>query len=180
VIFVTVGTNEARFDRLLEAVATLPGSHKIVVQHGSSSVQPANAAQCFEFLPFDDLVGKMRSARVVVTHAGIGSIMTALACGKRPIVVPRLARYGEAVDDHQLPVARRLESAGLVRVVEDLSSLEAAVLDAVAVVDVAIGADQRLVGELRDYIAAHTGDRDYSRYPRLRRRSSTDRSSPGS
>lgn len=178
-IFVTVGTNEAPFDRLLEAVATLPEGSEIVVQYGSSSVRPANAAVSYEFLPFDDLLQRMRSARVVVTHAGIGSIMSALACGKRPVVLPRLARYGEAVDDHQLPVAGRLENAGLVRVVEDPASLEAAVLEAERAVDVTIGADERLVGELRDYVAAHTGGRGYSRYPRLRKRSSTDRSSPG-
>jgi UDP-N-acetylglucosamine transferase subunit ALG13 len=179
VILVTVGTNEAPFDRLLETVATLPERLEIVVQYGSSLVRPANAAVIYEFLPFDDLMERMRSARVVVMHAGIGSIMSALACGKRPVVVPRLARYGEAVDDHQLPVARRLENAGLVRVVEDAASLEAAVLEAGSAVDVTIGADERLVGELRDYIARHTGGRGYSRYPRLRRRSSTDRSSPG-
>jgi UDP-N-acetylglucosamine transferase subunit ALG13 len=179
VILVTVGTNEAPFDRLLETVATLPERLEIVVQYGSSLVRPANAAVIYEFLPFDDLMERMRSARVVVMHAGIGSIMSALACGKRPVVVPRLARYGEAVDDHQLPVARRLENAGLVRVVEDAASLEAAVLEAGSAVDVTIGADERLVGELRDYIAGHTGGGGYSRYPRLRRRSSTDRSSPG-
>jgi UDP-N-acetylglucosamine transferase subunit ALG13 len=156
VIFVTVGTNEARFDRLLEAVEALPATDEIVVQHGSSSVHPANAARCHDFLLFDDLVEEMRAARVVVTHAGIGSIMTALSCGKRPVVVPRLVRYGEAVDDHQLPVARRLEAAGLVTLVEDLSGLGDAVARAGERVDVALGADERLVDELRDYIAEHT------------------------
>jgi UDP-N-acetylglucosamine transferase subunit ALG13 len=153
-IFVTVGTNEAPFDRLLEAVRSLPATEEIVVQHGSSAVRPENAVRCPDFLLFDALVDEMRAARVVVTHAGIGSIMTALSCGKRPVVVPRLERYGEAVDDHQLPVARRLEAAGLVTVVEDLSTLGSAVARAGEQVNVALGADERLVGELRDFIAA--------------------------
>ena len=47
----------------------------------------------------------------------------ALAHGRRPIVVPRLHRHGEAVDDHQVHFARRLEAAGLATVVEDLDQL---------------------------------------------------------
>jgi UDP-N-acetylglucosamine transferase subunit ALG13 len=163
VIFVTVGTNEAPFDRLLRAVEALPASEEIVVQHGSSSVRPANAATSHAFMPFDELVEEMRRARVVVTHAGIGSIMSALSCGKRPIVVPRLLRYREAVDDHQVPVARRLESSGLVTFVEDPSQLAAAVAAAGAEVEVALGADERLVSELQEYIADHTG-RDEAGY----------------
>lgn len=155
-IFVTVGTNEAPFDRLLRAVETLSADEEIVVQHGSSAVVPANAARTYDFLLFDDLVGEMRASRVVVTHAGIGSIMTALSCGRRPVVAARLVAYREAVDDHQLPVARRLEEAGLVTLVEDLALLGEVVARAGEDVDVALGADERLVGELREYVLAQT------------------------
>jgi UDP-N-acetylglucosamine transferase subunit ALG13 len=156
-ILVTVGTNEAAFDRLLEAVAALQTSEELVVQYGSSAIRPPNAARAFDFLLFDELVQEMQAARVVVTHAGIGSIMTALSCGRRPVVAARLESFGEAVDDHQLPVARRLEEAGLVTLVEDLDRLGEAVERAGEEVDVALGADARLVSELRDYIAAETG-----------------------
>jgi UDP-N-acetylglucosamine transferase subunit ALG13 len=166
-IFVTVGTNEAPFDRLVEAVSLLPANEEIFVQCGASAVRPPNPT-CHDFMLFDDLVAEMRRAQIVVTHAGIGSIMSALASGKRPVVVPRLARYGEAVDDHQLPVARRLESSGLVTLVETPASLGAAVsnersspsLDE-GTLDVDLGPDERLVAELREYISAHTGP--YSR-----------------
>jgi beta-1,4-N-acetylglucosaminyltransferase len=156
VILVTVGTNEAPFDRLLQAVETLSTDEKVVVQHGSSTVVPANAARTYDFLLFDDLVGEMRASRVVVTHAGIGSIMTALSCGRRPVVAARLVAHREAVDDHQLPVARRLEEAGLVTLVEDLAQLEDAVARAGEEVDVSLGADERLVNELREYVLAQT------------------------
>jgi UDP-N-acetylglucosamine transferase subunit ALG13 len=66
---------------------------------------------------------------VVVTHAGVGSVMLALGRGKVPIVLPRLAAFGEAVDDHQATFGRRIAMAGLVCVVEDPGSLIAAVHD---------------------------------------------------
>lgn len=155
-ILVTVGTNEAPFDRLLQAVAALSTSEEIVVQHGSSAIVPANAARTYDFLLFDDLVREMRASRVVVTHAGIGSIMTALSCGRRPVVAARLVANREAVDDHQLPVARRLQEAGLVTLVEDLARLEDALAKAGEEVDVSLGADERLVSELREYVLAQT------------------------
>ena len=126
------------------------------MQHGSSAIVPANAARTYDFLLFDDLVREMRASRVVVTHAGIGSIMTALSCGRRPVVAARLVAHREAVDDHQLPVARRLEEAGLVTLVEDLAQLEEAVAKAGEEVDVSLGADERLVSELREYVLAQT------------------------
>jgi UDP-N-acetylglucosamine transferase subunit ALG13 len=120
-VVVTVGTNEAPFDRLVAAVGSLVGE-PVVVQHGASAVRPARA-RCFDYLPHDELDRLVGSARVVVCHAGIGSVALALAHGKRPVVVPRLRRFREAVDDHQLFFARKLEATGLVTVVEDVEQL---------------------------------------------------------
>lgn len=125
-ILVTVGTHEDPFDRLLRAISSLPDGEEIVVQHGASSVRPENAT-CVAYLGYDELAALMSRARVVVSHAGVGSIMTALGHGKKPIVVPRLARYGEHVDDHQLELGRRLEQEGLVVLVEDEARLPEAV-----------------------------------------------------
>jgi UDP-N-acetylglucosamine transferase subunit ALG13 len=72
---------------------------------------------------FEQLVEYMRAASVVVTHAGVGSVAVALANGQRPVVVPRLQRYGEAVDDHQLMLGRRLAQNGLVTLVEEPETL---------------------------------------------------------
>lgn len=67
----------------------------------------------------------MRQARAVVVHGGIGSVLLAHACGKRPIVVPRRADLGENIDDHQLAFARRLADAELITLVEDPEQLPA-------------------------------------------------------
>jgi UDP-N-acetylglucosamine transferase subunit ALG13 len=120
-VAVIVGTHEAPFDRLVRAASTLRGE-PVVVQRGVSAVGPRNA-RCVDFLSLDAFDALMRSARVVVTHAGVGSVAAALAYGHRPVVVPRLRRLGEHVDDHQVHFARRLEKAGLVTLVEDVGRL---------------------------------------------------------
>lgn len=117
-IFVTVGTNEARFDRLLHAVAALSVDEELVVQHGHSTPLARPGVELIDFLPFEQLVETVRRARVVVTHAGVGSVMVSLANGRTPVVVPRLKAFGEAVDDHQLQLGRRFAQAGLVTLVE--------------------------------------------------------------
>jgi UDP-N-acetylglucosamine transferase subunit ALG13 len=118
VIFVTLGTNEARFDRLLHAVAELGLHEEVVIQHGHSSPIGPPGAQLFDFLSFEGMVEKICASRAVVTHAGVGTIMVALANRKRPLVFPRRGALGEAVDDHQLQLGRRLAEAGLVTFVE--------------------------------------------------------------
>jgi beta-1,4-N-acetylglucosaminyltransferase len=127
VIFVTVGTNETRFDRLLRWVEGLDAD-ELVVQYGHSTFRPRNAT-CFDFVSFQELVEYVREASVVVTHAGVGSVAIAIANGKRPVVVPRLRRYGEHIDDHQLALGRRLAQSGLVTLVEDLDTVGTLPLD---------------------------------------------------
>ena len=126
-IFVSVGTNEARFDRLLHAVAELQLPERLLIQHGHSIRLERPESELVDFLPFEDMVDAIRSARVVVTHAGVGSVMVALANGKRPVVVPRRKAFAEAVDDHQLQLGRRFAQAGLVTLVEDPAGLAEAV-----------------------------------------------------
>jgi UDP-N-acetylglucosamine transferase subunit ALG13 len=127
VIFVSVGTNEAPFDRLLEAVASLRLDEEVVVQHGHSARLGPPGARLVDFLSFEEMVDHIRDARVVVTHAGVGSAMVSLANGKRPVVVPRRRSFAEAVDDHQLQLGRRLAQAGLVTFAEQPAGLAAAI-----------------------------------------------------
>lgn len=150
-ILVTIGTSDP-FDRLLAAVALLPPGEEIVAQCGDSTVRPANA-RCVSFLGFGELNALIVSARIVVTHAGAGSVITALSAGRRPIVVPRLRRYGEAVDDHQVEFGRSLAAAGLATIVENPSALPAAVESAPT-----IPAARDLDGRLADEISAYLRD----------------------
>jgi UDP-N-acetylglucosamine transferase subunit ALG13 len=123
-IVVTIGTNEQPFDRLIRAARALE-SDELLVQYGSSR-EPHGRGEWVEFLSFDELAGKAREARAVVCHAGVGSIMLARRCGHTPIVMPRRHHLGEAVDDHQVFLAKRLAKSGIVTLVEDEQELAAA------------------------------------------------------
>jgi UDP-N-acetylglucosamine transferase subunit ALG13 len=148
-IFATTGTCKP-FDRLLAAFDMLELDEELVVQHGVSPIRP-RGARCVDFLPYADLVELVRSARVVVTHGGVGSILSALANGKRPIVVPRLAKHGEAVDDHQVEFARKIAAASVIDLVEDTAKLGER-LAASREIGMQVAADARLVSELRAYL----------------------------
>jgi UDP-N-acetylglucosamine transferase subunit ALG13 len=159
-IFVTTGTNGAPFDRLLQEVERI-GDESVVVQHGPSALRLAHAT-CFDYVPFPDLVALVRDARVVVTHGGVGSILISLTNGKHPLVVPRLARFGEAVDDHQLELAQRLDTAGLATLVDDVAQLPTLVRPVASDPAAAVHASPALVGDLRHYLsdAVANGKRD--------------------
>jgi len=148
-IFATTGTCEP-FDRLLQAFDEIELDEELVVQHGISPVRP-RGARCVDFLAYSELVEYVRRARVVVTHGGVGSVLTALANGKRPIVVPRLADRGEAIDDHQLEFVRKIAAAGVIDLVEDPVHLGRRLATAQAHPR-RIAPDARLVSELRDYL----------------------------
>jgi UDP-N-acetylglucosamine transferase subunit ALG13 len=144
-ILFTIGTNEQPFDRLVRAAAQLGGEEHLLVQHGASQV-PHGRGEWVDFLSFDDLAERARAARVVVCHAGVGSIMLARRCGHVPVVVPRRHHLGEAVDDHQLFLARRLAESGLVVLVEDIEELPAVLAAPAAVAATASSASSPLRG----------------------------------
>jgi UDP-N-acetylglucosamine transferase subunit ALG13 len=122
----------------------------MLIQRGTSTTCP-RGARSVDFLPFDELMNHIRAARVVVTHAGVGSILAVNSVGKRPIVVPRLRRFGEAVDDHQLSFARRLDRAGLIVLVEDLRELPAVIARTSAIAQ-APNTSGALVTEIRRFL----------------------------
>jgi UDP-N-acetylglucosamine transferase subunit ALG13 len=155
-IFVSVGTHETPFDRLLQAVSGLALDEELVVQHGLSPIRCDGATE-FDYLPFDRVLEYVREARAIVTHAGVGSVMLALANEKRPIVMARRHRFGEAVDDHQVELAARLEAAGLVSVVEDTSDL-ADTLAANARPPVLDSSEPWLGASLGTYLATQLGE----------------------
>jgi UDP-N-acetylglucosamine transferase subunit ALG13 len=122
VIFATVGSHPTfGFDRFLRALESV-ADDDLVVQFGPGS-PPANARLAVPWMSFAEIVESMEKASRVVSHAGVGTILCAVQAGHVPVVVPRLRRFSETVDDHQLGLARALAEAGRVVLVEDVAGL---------------------------------------------------------
>ena len=122
-IFATLGTHGHPFPRFLDALAEL--GDDVLVQYGHNP-RPTWAHEAHEFMPFDEVLRAMETADGVVTHAGVGSILSARQAGHRPVVVPRLRRLGEHVDDHQLELAEALEREGQIVVASETGSIREA------------------------------------------------------
>lgn len=131
---VTVGTDHHRFDRLMDWLerwdARHPGAVRWVVQHGYS--RPMSGADGFVIKPRPELLEILREADVVVTQGGPGGIMDSRECGTVPIVVPRLGRLNEVVDDHQVAFAEQLARNGLLVLAQTEDELFASLDQAVA------------------------------------------------
>jgi UDP-N-acetylglucosamine transferase subunit ALG13 len=149
-IFVTIGTAEP-FDRLVRAADALQLEEEVVIQCGLANIHPTNA-RAVPFIPFDDLRDYIRRARVVVSAAGVGTVMTVLMEGKEPVVVPRLRRHHEAADDHQLVFARRIAQAGLVTLVEDENRLADVIVRKNWARKPIEAGDGQLAAEIRTYL----------------------------
>jgi beta-1,4-N-acetylglucosaminyltransferase len=114
VIFGTVGTHTAPFDRLVRALDALAAGtdEEVVVQWGASRYRP-RAATGFAVASGERFDGFMRDARVIVTHGG-DTVLEAIELGVPVIVVPRRQAYHEHIDDHQVELARALAARDLV------------------------------------------------------------------
>lgn len=111
---VSLGTQPGHgFRRLvLQLADLLPSDAEVLWQVGPTEV-PTVRGDVRRFVPARELLDACRGADLVVTHAGVGSTLMALEAGRIPLVVPRLAKHGEHVDDHQLRLAGELETRGL-------------------------------------------------------------------
>ncbi len=114
-VVVTLGTHERyTFPRLLNRlVDILPPDLDVLWQVGATEIErmPAGARRQ---VPITEMRRAMREADVVVAHAGVGSALAAMQAGRRALYVPRRRAHGEHVDDHQVAMARELESRNLV------------------------------------------------------------------
>lgn len=126
-IFVTVGTHEQPFDRLVQAMDLLVKENKITadvfIQTGYSTYRPEHC-QFKDFIGFDEMNAKMAEAEIVITHGGTGSVMLILYHGKIPVVVPRQHKHGEHIDDHQVLFCQTMENKKKIIPVYDTNELE--------------------------------------------------------
>jgi len=126
-IFVTVGTHEQPFNRLVKAVDELKRdgviTEDVIMQTGFSTYEP-KYCQWSKLIPYQQMIKNVEDARIVITHGGPASFIMPLQIGKTPIVVPRQRRFDEHVNDHQVEFARNVaQRMGTIIPVEDISKL---------------------------------------------------------
>ena len=121
-IFVTVGTHEQQFNRLVEYMDNLNLSEEVIIQRGYSDYVPSRC-RSEKLLPYSEMEKLVEQARIVVTHGGPSSIMMPLQMGKIPIVVPRQNRYGEHVNDHQVEFVQKISESIDIIPVYDIQEL---------------------------------------------------------
>ena len=112
-IFVTLGSQKFQFNRLLKAVDELDTDEEIFAQIGYSDYKPQNYTYK-EFLDREEFAAWEQKADIVITHGGTGAIIGAVKKGKKVIAVPRLAKYGEHVDDHQIQLIGQFRNLTLI------------------------------------------------------------------
>lgn len=132
-IFVCLGTQSYQFDRLTKKLDELVEQDtikdEIFAQIGTGEYFPKNY-NYKKFINKEEFELYQDKADLVISHGGTGALIGASKKGKNIIAVPRLAKYGEHVDDHQLQIVSVLEKEGYIRAVYDMEKLGEVISDA--------------------------------------------------
>lgn len=127
-----LGTQDKPFNRILKAVAREKKKgnikDKIIAQIGCTNFKDDNI-KTFDFSSKEEIESLIEKARIIITHAGVGTITECLSKDKKVIVVPRLKKYGEHTNDHQLQITKEFALKGYVLPLYDTKNLSKALND---------------------------------------------------
>jgi UDP-N-acetylglucosamine transferase subunit ALG13 len=160
-IYVTVGAGIGgqEFDRLIKKVDDIAPKfgEEFVVQLGASNYIPQHM-KWFDYVPYDESLEYFQKAQLVIGHCGAGTIINALSFGKPLIVIPRLLKFNEHADDHQLEMATLLVQSQIARVVYDVEDLELVIKNTLEEVhdsekDFSSIHRRNLINEMREFLA---------------------------
>ncbi len=154
-IFVTIGT-QLPFDRLIKIIDNLAPqlNEEIVAQVYQCGFTPKNI-KTVDFLAPDEFNTPFNKARLIISHAGMGTILSALQKDKPIIVFPRIAALGEHRSEHQLATARRLKELGVVNVAMDEEELTSMLLNGNQTIHqqhIGNSASTSLIQSIKDFI----------------------------
>lgn len=138
-IFVTVGTHEQPFNRLLQKIDELKEkgiiNEEVIMQTGFSTYEPKYCTWS-SLLPYSQMVQNVKEARIVITHGGPASFIMPLQIGKTPIVVPRQKKFDEHVNNHQVDFSKAVaERMGTIITVVDINDLENTIVNYDSIVE---------------------------------------------
>ena len=128
-ILVTLGTQDKSFKRLLKVIEEQIKmgniNDDVIVQAGYTDYSSKHM-HIFDYLPKDEFERLLKSCELLITHGGVGSILAGLNAQKKVIAVPRLKKYREHTNDHQLQIVKKLADEGYIIALDDLNDLESA------------------------------------------------------
>lgn len=161
-IFVTLGgVVEFDFSRPLRLIDELVSDgvlrgNDVVAQRGHSSYIPKNYSS-FDFVDGDAFESYIDRASLVICHGGVSSLVSSMRKGKKVIGFPRLSRFNEHLDDHQVEIVTKLADCGQIMLATDKQSLSDCLLRADTFVPVQFKSDNSLmVNVLIDFIECGT------------------------
>lgn len=126
-ILVTLGTQDKSFSRLLDAIQKQIDNgnikERVVVQAGHTKYQSKDM-EILDLIPYDEFDKYIKECDLLITHGGVGSIITGLKNDKIVIAAARLAKYKEHTNDHQLQIIKNFSQNGYILALEDFNSLD--------------------------------------------------------
>ena len=155
-IFVAVGTQKFPFDRLLKGIDDLIEQGQleqdVFAQIGHTDYVPRNYGYQ-NFLTKDDFQSYISSCDVLITHSGVATIIAGMKLDKPVVVVPRFAKFGEHVDDHQFQIAESFSDKNLVLMCKNMDELAAMVNQArTHRFSKYVSQQDRVIHTIRDYL----------------------------
>ncbi len=127
-ILITLGTQDKKFHRLLDAVQRQIDNkvikEEVVVQAGISSDYKSDDMKIFDLIPLDEFDKLISKCDILITHGGVGSIITGLKNNKKVIAAARLEKYKEHVNDHQLQIIENFANAGYILSLDNFEELD--------------------------------------------------------
>ena len=127
-ILVILGTQDKTFPRLLDAVqkqidiGNISKKEKIIVQSGSTQYNSKDM-KILDYIDIEEFDKLIEEADLIISHAGVGTIITALNKGKKVIAAARLQKYGEHVNDHQKQILENFKNEGYILALEEFDKL---------------------------------------------------------
>jgi UDP-N-acetylglucosamine transferase subunit ALG13 len=134
-IFVTVGNATQPFTRLLAAVDRLAtegifAGEPVLIQSGNNPGVVSHSCEVRPFISMDEFVQFMQDASLLICHGGCGTQLHAIRLGRIPVVIPRRAKYGEHINDHQVQLVKALAEQGKIVPAFETDDLPQAILTA--------------------------------------------------
>jgi beta-1,4-N-acetylglucosaminyltransferase len=162
-IYVTVGGQYMSFDRLINKIDEIALSipEQIILQKGVSKIIPVNI-EFFDFVDYRKAEEYIKNSKLVISHAGVGTINLAMKYCVPIIIMPRRKKYGELFNDHQLQVcdAVKMEKMNCIYIVEEVEELRDKILYVLSMAPVQVFHNkegvENLINEIREFVESNS------------------------